>query len=249
MRKQELRKHVRKILATSEPLGNLEEVERLAKKVADTDVEAVAVLGSLASKSATTRAYGNLFKILAETRLPTFYIPGPEDAPLYEYLREAANMEIVYPYLRGVHATFAIAPGYIVFTGIGGTVIDDPHMLREEVETLRYPGWEVEYQLKFLDELKDYQKVFLFLIVRLNQEVINPIYKGEAVDLYEVAIDCRYLAFALDFLLICHVSIIEQDIHHKHPIRLDARGFCHPLERIDLDDVCHFGRGSYRFLI
>ena len=162
MRKQELRKHVRKILATSEPLGNLEEVERLAKKVADTDVEAVAVLGSLASKSATTRAYGNLFKILAETRLPTFYIPGPEDAPLYEYLREAANMEIVYPYLRGVHATFAIAPGYIVFTGIGGTVIDDPHMLREEVETLRYPGWEVEYRLKFLGELKDYQKVFLF---------------------------------------------------------------------------------------
>ena len=55
-----------------------------------------------------------------------------------------------------------IAPGYIVFTSIGGTVRDDPHMLRDELETLRYPGWEVEYRLKFLGELKDYQKVFLF---------------------------------------------------------------------------------------
>jgi Icc-related predicted phosphoesterase len=157
-----MRKHVSKILATSEPLGHLEEVERLAKKVADTDTEAIAVLGSLASKSATPRAYGKLFKMLAETGLPTFYIPGPEDVPIDEYLREAANIEIVYPSLRGVHGTFAIAPGYIVFTGLGGTVIDDPQMRREELETLCYPGWEVEYRLKFLEELKDYQKVFLF---------------------------------------------------------------------------------------
>jgi len=157
-----MRKHVSKVLATSEPLGHLEEVERLAKKVADTDTEAIAVLGSLASKSVTPRAYGKLFKMLAETGLPTFYIPGPEDVPIDEYLREAANIEIVYPSLRGVHGTFAIAPGYIVFTGLGGTVIDDPQMRREELETLRYPGWEVEYRLKFLEELKDYQKVFLF---------------------------------------------------------------------------------------
>ena len=157
-----MRKHVSKILATSEPLGHLEEVECLAKKVADTDAEAIAVLGSLASQSATHRAYGKLFKMLAETGLPTFYIPGPEDVPIDEYLREAANIEIVYSSLRGVHGTFAIAPGYIVFTGLGGTVIDDPQMRREELETLRYPGWEVEYRLKFLEELKDYQKVFLF---------------------------------------------------------------------------------------
>ena len=142
-----MRKHVSKRLATSEPLGNLEGVERLVKKVADTEAQAVAVLGSLASKSATPRAYGKLFKMLAQTRLPTFYIPGSEDVPIYEYLREAANIEIVYPYLRGVHGTFAMAPGYIVFAGLGGTVIDDPHVIREELETLRYPGWEVEYQI------------------------------------------------------------------------------------------------------
>lgn len=157
-----MRKHISKVLATSEPLGNLEEVELLAKKVTSIDVDAVAVLGSLAPKGATTQVYGKLFKILAETRLPTFYIPGSEDVPIYEYLRESANIEIAYPFLRGVHTTFAIAPGYIVFTGVGGTVIDDPHVIREELETLRYPGWEVEYRLKFLGELKDYQKIFLF---------------------------------------------------------------------------------------
>jgi hypothetical protein len=30
------------------------------------------------------------------------------------------------------------------------------------VETLCYPAWEIEYRLKFLQELKDYSKVFLF---------------------------------------------------------------------------------------
>jgi hypothetical protein len=38
-----MRKHVSKILATSEPPGNLEEVERLVKKVADTDADVIAV--------------------------------------------------------------------------------------------------------------------------------------------------------------------------------------------------------------
>lgn len=157
-----MRKHISKIVAASEPLGNLEEVERLVKKVAEMEVEAVVLLGSLASKSTTHRGYSELFKLLAATRLPTFYIPGSEDVPIDEYLRAAANSEVAYPYLRGVHATFAMAPGYIVFTGMGGTVIDDPHTVREERETLRYPAWEVEYRLKFLGELKDYQKVFLF---------------------------------------------------------------------------------------
>jgi hypothetical protein len=77
-------------------------------------------------------------------------------------MREAAAMETVYPYLRGVHNTFAFAPGYIVFTGVGGSVSDDQHAARDEQDRLCYPGWEVEYRLKFLNELKDYQKVFLF---------------------------------------------------------------------------------------
>ena len=39
----------------------------------------------------------------------------------------------------------------------------EPRGLSEELERLSYPGWEVEYRLKMLRELKDYRKVFLFV--------------------------------------------------------------------------------------
>jgi hypothetical protein len=131
------------------------------KHVDEMDVHAVVVLGNLAPKG-TARAYTSLLKTLSQSRLPTFYLPGPEDAPVADYMREAATIETVYPYLHGVHATFALAPGSLVFTGLGGTVSDEPHATREERDQLCYPGWELEYRLKFLNELKDYQKVFLF---------------------------------------------------------------------------------------
>jgi hypothetical protein len=99
---------------------------------------------------------------LGETKLPAFYIPGAEDAPFGEFLREAANIETVFPNIHGVHGTFAMAPGHEVVTGMGGTILDEITASRDETETLRYPGWEVEYRLKFLRELKDYPRVFLF---------------------------------------------------------------------------------------
>ena len=99
---------------------------------------------------------------LGETKLPVFYIPGPDDAPFGEFLREAANIENVFPNIHGVHCTFAMASGHEVITGMGGTILDDMGTERDEIETLRYPGWELEYRLKFLKELKDYPRVFLF---------------------------------------------------------------------------------------
>lgn len=139
-----MRHFVSRVVATSEPRGNLEAVERLVKQVDETGAEAVVVLGSLAPQG-TTRAYGHLFKALAQTHLPTFYLPGPEDVPIAEYVRDAATMELVYPYLHGVHGTFAFAPGYVVLTGMGGMVSNDPHTMRDEQKRLCYPGWGVEY--------------------------------------------------------------------------------------------------------
>jgi Icc-related predicted phosphoesterase len=120
------------------------------------------LLGNLKSKNADPRSYGEILKALGETHLPSFYIPGPEDCPFSEYLREAANFEVVFPHLHGVHGTFAMAPGYVVVAGMGGTIEDDPAVVREEVQGLKYPAWEVAYRLKFLRELKDYQKLFVF---------------------------------------------------------------------------------------
>lgn len=156
-----MRHFVKRIVATAEPRGNLEAVEQLVKQVGETDAEAVVMLGNLVPRGAP-HDYGQFFKALAQTRLPTFYLPGPEDVPIAEYIREAATIELVYPYLHGVHGTIALAPGYVIFTGIGGIVSDDPQTKRDEQEQLRYPAWEVKYRLKFLSELKDYQKVFLF---------------------------------------------------------------------------------------
>ncbi|MBX5457217.1 MAG: metallophosphoesterase [Thermogemmatispora sp.] len=157
-----MRKHVNTILATAEPSGQLEALERLMRQAQELDIQAVAILGNLAARSLSPRDYGRFFSLLAQSRLPTFYVPGPEDGPLALYLQEAAQIEVIYPYLHGVHGTFALAPGYVVFTGMGGAITDDPQQAREEQESLRYPAWEVVYRLKFLSELKDYEKVFLF---------------------------------------------------------------------------------------
>lgn len=156
-----MRRFVKRIVATAEPRGNLEAVAHLVEQADEMGAEALVVLGNLAPGS-TARTYSQLFKSLSQMQVPTFYLPGPEDVPIAEYMREAAAMETVYPHLHGVHGTFALAPGHIVFTGVGGSVSDDQHAARDEQDRLCYPGWEVEYRLKFLNELKDYQKVFLF---------------------------------------------------------------------------------------
>lgn len=156
-----MRKSTSRILAAAEPNGNVDAVEQFGQEACKQGAAAIALLGNL-SKNAAPQGYARVLKALAETRLPAFYIPGPEDAPFSEFLREAASFETVYRRLRGVHGTFAMAPRYIVWSGMGGTVTDDPEVVRDELETLRYPGWEVEYRLKFLQDLKDYPKVFLF---------------------------------------------------------------------------------------
>ena len=157
-----MREFVRKVLVTSELRGHVDRLRRFVGKAAEVGAQAVAVVGSLAPKAATARTYSEVFRTLAEARLPTFYVPGPEDAPVWEALREAANIEVVFPYLHGVHGTIAFAPGQVVFAGIGGAVVDDPDATPEWREALRVPGWLAEYQMKVLAELKDYQKVFLF---------------------------------------------------------------------------------------
>ncbi len=59
-----MRHVVNKIVATAEPQGKLEAVERLVKQVDEMQAEAVVILGSLAPRD-TVRAYVRLFKTLA----------------------------------------------------------------------------------------------------------------------------------------------------------------------------------------
>jgi Icc-related predicted phosphoesterase len=151
-----------KIIAASGPAGNVEAVRQVGEQARDIRADAVFLVGSLTPKNADPREYGRVLNALGDCGLPAFYIPGSDDAPFGEFLREAANIEIVVPNIHGVHGTFAMAPGHEVITGLGGTILDDMSTVRDEIETLRYPGWELEYRLNFLKELKDYPRIFLF---------------------------------------------------------------------------------------
>jgi hypothetical protein len=157
-----MRKHVAKVVVASEPGGNIDLVRQLTEEAVNGGADAIALLGSLAPKAKSPNIYGDLLKALAEPRLPAFYIPGPEDVPFSAFLRQAANFELVLSFVRGVHGTFALAPGYVVFAGLGGTILDNPESPRDETHGLRYPGWEAEYRLKFLQDMKDYEKIFMF---------------------------------------------------------------------------------------
>lgn len=153
---------VRKLLAVGGISGAVEPLELLLGELTETPVDVVAVVGDLGAPWSKPDTYRTIFKTLGRVEKPTFWVPGPTDAPLRDYLRESYNMEIAYPHLHGVHGTVALAPGPVLFAGIGGEIVDDPEAIRGEEAVLRYPGWEVEYRLKIIREFKDHPSVFLF---------------------------------------------------------------------------------------
>lgn len=162
------------MLIAAAPRGDLDAVEDLVKLAPETGADAVALVGDLAGDGDRPVAFRDMFEVLGHGRLPTFFVPGPNDAPIGAYLREAYNVEIVFPYLHGVHGGFAFAPGYVVVAGMGGDLVDDADVERSEDTVLRYPAWESEYRLKVLRELKDYQKVFLFTTVPAHKGLDIP---------------------------------------------------------------------------
>jgi uncharacterized protein len=150
-----------RVICGADPRGSAEAVERLVEAAADNGAQAVALVGDLGGDQGR-EGYRAVFKALGQGGLPSFWVPGPEDAPAEAYLREAYNMELVFGALHGVHGSAAFAPGPVLFAGMGGEVDDDPNGPRDEQGSLRYPRWEAEYRLKLLRELKDYELVLLF---------------------------------------------------------------------------------------
>jgi Icc-related predicted phosphoesterase len=151
-----------KILCAADPRGDVDAVERLVRVAGDRGADAIAVVGNLAADG-TRASYRALFRALGAAGLPTYWVPGPGDAPIAHYLREAHDVGIVHPTLRGVHGTAALAPdGHLLFAGLGGEVDDAPDAAREELDRLRYPRWEAEYRLRILDEFDELSPVLLF---------------------------------------------------------------------------------------
>lgn len=154
-------RNVRKLLAVGGINGTLEPLEQLLTEVSEQPVDAIAVVGDLGAAGTKADVYRAIFTALGRGDIPTFWVPGPADA-LGDYLREAYNMETVFPHLHGVHGTAVDGPGHILYAGMGGEIVDDPETVRVEESVLRYPAWEVEYRLKVIREFKEHPKVFLF---------------------------------------------------------------------------------------
>ena len=155
-------KHIQKVLAVGGINGEVDLLGDLFDELGDAPIDAVTLVGDLGAPWSKADTYRALYKALGHADLAAFWIPGANDAPISDYLRESYNMEIAYPKLRGVHATAAIGPDHVLFAGIGGEIVDDPETVRSEEALIRYPGWEAEYRLKVVGEFKDYAKVFLF---------------------------------------------------------------------------------------
>jgi uncharacterized protein len=153
---------VRKLVAVAGIGGEIHPLEQLLEEVRRSDADAVAVVGNLGAPWSKADTYRTIFRLLGEEDRPTFWVPGPADAPLGDYLRESYNMEIAYPHLHGVHGTVALGPGNVLFAGMGGEVGDDPETMRVEEALVRYPGWEVEYRLKVIPEFDAPERIFLF---------------------------------------------------------------------------------------
>jgi Icc-related predicted phosphoesterase len=152
-----------RVLCAGDPRGSAEALARLSEAAASRDVQAVAVVGDLGIGGERGDSYRALFRALGDIGLPAYWVPGPNDAPVADYLREAHNMELVFEMLRGIHGTAAMTPdGHVLVAGIGGHVDDDPEALREETSRLSYPRWEAEYRLKIIRELDEHQVMLLF---------------------------------------------------------------------------------------
>ena len=137
---------LRRLVAAADVRGDVARLERLVERAQGAGAQAVALVGDLRGPEGDAEAYRAVFKVLGEARVRAFWVPGPADAPVATYLREAFNVEVVFPFLHGVHGTVSLAPGYLVFAGMGGEIWDDPR--RERVEApgvqLRLPEGVVE---------------------------------------------------------------------------------------------------------
>jgi Icc-related predicted phosphoesterase len=155
--------HITRILCAAAPRGMSDAVARLGEVAAEHKVDATILVGDLGGGRDRRASYRSVFRALVAFHSPVYWVPGPGDAPVWEYLREAYNIEIVSPLLRGIHGTLAFTPGQpVVVAGMGGEVSDQPGADRDEVRRLRYPRWEAEYRLKILAEHAEHERMLAF---------------------------------------------------------------------------------------
>jgi HSP20 family molecular chaperone IbpA/Icc-related predicted phosphoesterase len=153
---------LRTLLVLGEIRGAVDSFAQVLRKLTETDADAITIVGDLGAPWSKPASYRSMFKALGQAGRPAYWVPGRWDGPLRAYLSESSSMETVYPSLHGVHGTAVLGPGEVLFAGMGGEIVDDPHAISEDEVRIRYPGWEVEYRLKVIRSFDQDQKIFLF---------------------------------------------------------------------------------------
>ncbi|RMD94211.1 MAG: metallophosphoesterase [Calditrichaeota bacterium] len=103
--------------------------------------------------------YETLFDMLGQLNIPTAVIPGALDSPKGRYLRAVLHHESIFSTFHSVHGSFIIAPERsFVVAGFGGLLTERDN---EDYFMFVSPRWEVEYYLKFLNELEQ-ERILLF---------------------------------------------------------------------------------------
>ena len=104
------------------------------------------------------RSFDRFLEVLSRLEVPVYLIPGENDAPERFFLQAVFNSEIVSPKVHMVHRSFAPLGSEYVVAGFGGAITDGE---REHEFFLRYPGWEAEFSLEFLQHL-DQERILVF---------------------------------------------------------------------------------------
>ncbi len=99
------------MLCAAAPRGSRDAIEQLREVAANQDVDATVVVGDLSSGTNQRESYRSVFRAVGGFRSPVNWVPGPGDAPVATYLREAYNIEVASSLLHGIHGTLAFTPG------------------------------------------------------------------------------------------------------------------------------------------
>ena len=123
--------------------------------------DAILFAGGIADSNGNTPQkatfIAQFFEAIGKSGFFTIVIPGPNDAPLSEFLRAALNAEVIFPNIRVSHAT-PVSKGALGVSGVGGVITES-----EDVggPVIKYSHTSAEYLLRTLWSMTKPVKVLL----------------------------------------------------------------------------------------
>lgn len=116
-----------KFLACAGSSGNETAIKRLLEIAKERKPDAILFAGIIANPDANERRkvefVGKFFESLGKSGQVAIVIPGPQDGPLWEFLRAALNTEVVFPNIMVAHASL-VTRGEVAASGIGGLITE-----------------------------------------------------------------------------------------------------------------------------